>query len=91
MYEELNRTIIVDIETDTHGKAPNPEKDDLKYCGIRLPNGNKLIYSEKQIDAIQRTLNRFKYVVGHNFKDYDKPILERFGVTFYNNINNRHL
>lgn len=77
--------VIFDIETwgrSSDGK-PNPEVDTLKYCGFKLPSGEYLIYSDKQISAIQSVFSRYKVFSGHNIFEYDIPILKRAGIDFY--------
>ena len=79
--------IIVDCETATPTGKPNPDKDILKYIGIRLPNGTKHIFAHpKHKDKCQKLLDRYRYIANHNWKGYDLPIMVRHGYRFKNKI-----
>jgi DNA polymerase elongation subunit (family B) len=78
----VEQYIILDIETNVIESLPNPELDELRYVGFRYKGKNICLhYTERE--RIQEILLFSKYIVGHNLKGYDIPILKRYG--FYLN------
>jgi len=85
MIEE--NIIVVDTENATPTGRPNPDKDILKYVGIRLPNGTKHVFQHpQQMHKCQQIMDRYRYIVGHNWFGYDKPLMERHGYKFTKKI-----
>lgn len=74
---------IADVETEVVGNSIDPEKDKLKYIGFKNHLGNKVVFHYPTDKVkIQKTFSFFKYIVGHNIKEYDKIVLERHGFKF---------
>lgn len=74
---ENDDILIYDIETSTLGR-PDPEKDVLKLFGCYSYKTDKY-YLLTDREAIQKVIDKHKYLVGFNNKYYDNPILERSG------------
>ena len=70
--------IVCDIETNTLEEFPNAEVDELRYVGFKHEDRHGCFHAI-EVDKIQQSLDFFPYIVGHNFKKYDKVILERYG------------
>jgi hypothetical protein len=78
--------IVCDIETEVVNTLPNASQDILKYVGFKYRD-KKTLFSYLEKDHIKRCLNFTNYIVGHNFKKYDKIILERYGFKIqYNQV-----
>jgi len=77
----VERYVIIDIETETIDETPDPTKDILKYIGFKTYQGKKIILHHSEHNKIQMMLNHYDYLVGHNIKLYDIPVLERHGYT----------
>jgi hypothetical protein len=71
--------IVLDIETNVIGAIPNAEVDELRYVGFKYKD-KKVIYHYTEKQRIQEVLSFAKYIVGHNLKGYDIPILKRYGI-----------
>lgn len=77
------RYCILDIETWNEGREGiDPNKDLLRYVGFKYKN-RKVMYHYTQIKQIQKCVDFFDYFVGHNIKEFDKVVLERYGVKFH--------
>jgi DNA polymerase elongation subunit (family B) len=79
MVEISERYVVLDIETWCPKGTPDPEVDELRYIGFRNFKGKNVCYHYTEREQIQRVLNYFPYIIGHNIKDYDIPVLERAG------------
>ena len=86
MIQPTENYAVVDIETHTPTGKPDPTKDELRYVGFKAYSGRKVCYHYSQKTEIEAALNYFKYLVGHNLKNYDIPVLERYGYNFYGKI-----
>ena len=73
--------LILDIESETVGSSPDSNNDIHKITGIYSYKDNKYHFLISK-DKIQEYINSHKVIVGHNIKDFDKPILERLGINF---------
>ena len=71
--------VVCDIETGVVGEKPDPKKDILRFVGFRDKKGNKVMLHASEKDKIQMGLNHFKFITGHNFKEYDMVVLKRYG------------
>lgn len=76
---------VCDIETNTIEETPNPLVDELRYIGFKFKDKLKCFHYT-ELDKVQTCIDYFDYIVGHNFKEYDKIILERYGINFYRKI-----
>lgn len=76
--------IYLDIETATEGSKPDSSVDIPRFIGFKdILTGKKVIYDiEKDRDEIQRVLDYYDYIAGHNIMFYDIPVLERWGFHF---------
>ena len=79
MVEISEKYVVCDIETWCPKGTPDPEVDELRYIGFRNFKGKNVCYHYTEREQIQRVLNYFPYIIGHNIKDYDIPVLERAG------------
>lgn len=71
--------LVLDIETETVESKPNPELDILKYVGFKFKDRHGIFhYTEKE--KIQKTVDSFYYITGHNLKEYDAVVLKRHGI-----------
>jgi len=77
------KILYLDIETWTPTGKPNPEVDQLRFIGLRFPNGDISIYTQHQLDIVQNIISHYNYIAGHNILGYDIPILERYGLKFF--------
>lgn len=76
---DTDDVLIADIETQTFGR-PDPEKDRLKLFGCYSYKTNKYyIYDEKE--DIIKAIKAHKIIVGFNYENYDKVVLEREGIS----------
>jgi len=82
--EIIEQYCVCDIETNTIKKLPDPLSDELRYVGF-LYQTRFVCYHYTEIENIQKCLNYFLYIIGHNIKKYDKIVLERYGFKFPNN------
>jgi hypothetical protein len=77
--------IICDIESNTLEEIPNADIDELRYVGFKYKD-KRACFHYSQHKEIQSSINFSKYIVGHNFKKFDRVILERYGFGFKDNI-----
>lgn len=71
--------LIVDTECWQPTGEPDPNTAELRYVGMKSSKGNVRIYHISQAKEIQDGLDRYNIIVGHNIKEYDKIVLERYG------------
>lgn len=74
------RYCILDTECYAPSGEPDPEQDELRYIGFKSFSGNYRIYHYTQHEEIQRALGMFEYYIGHNINNYDRIILDRYGL-----------
>lgn len=68
--------VVLDIETD----SADPEKANLKFFGgLDCESKVFTIFNFRQSKEINEYLKKYKYIVGFNFKNFDKVVLERNG------------
>ena len=74
--------LIYDIETATAGARPNPERDSLRFFGYysyKIGKGGIIPYTDKA--AIQRVIDKHKFMVGFHNEGYDDVVLKRSGIS----------
>jgi DNA polymerase elongation subunit (family B) len=78
--EEADKSILVyDIETYVPHKRPNPEADELRlFTAYSYLSGK--FYFLKDVEQIQKIIDKHRFLVGFNTKNYDNPVLKRYGV-----------
>lgn len=72
---------VLDIETWCSSGKVDPLTDVLRYVGFRTYKGTNLILHYEDREKIQKMLDFYPYIIGHNLKNYDIPVLERHGFT----------
>jgi len=73
------KSAIIDIETD----SADPQKAKLKFFGgLDCETGETTIFDFRKNEQIKDYVKRFDILIGFNIKNFDKPILESFGVNF---------
>ena len=75
---------ICDIESNTLEEFPNPEIDELRYIGFKYSD-KYLCCHYSEMEQVKKVMTYFPYIIGHNFKRFDKVILERYGINFRRN------
>lgn len=72
-------TAIIDVETDS--TDPNTAK--MKFFGgFDCDTGEIVIYENSQPQAIKKYIQSHKILVGFNIKNYDRVVLENYGIDF---------
>jgi len=77
-------TLIFDIETKALGK-PNSNKDEFKFFAGYSIEEDKYHFTNNH-DEIKNIFSKHKVIVGFNSKNYDVPILKRYGLMRYKHI-----
>ncbi len=80
--DDADSILCYDIETATAGPKPDADKDTLKLFGYYSYKINKygiVPYTDKE--AIQKIIDKHKFLVGFNNEKYDDPILKREGIS----------
>ena len=73
-------TCIIDIETDSERVF----EANLKYFGaLDCETGEVTIFNYTEKTKIRNYLKQHKVIVGYNIKNFDKPILQSYGVSLY--------
>jgi len=72
-------TAIIDCETD----STDPEKAQLKFFGgLDCETGEVTILDYRKNEQIKDYIRKHKILIGFNLRNYDKVVLENFGVSF---------
>jgi len=83
MVEISEKYCILDTE-NWHEDPDNisPDNGQLRYVGFRNYKGRNVCYHYTEKEKIQAVIDYFPYIVGHNIKEYDIPLMERHGFKF---------
>lgn len=75
-----NRKVLIwDIETT----SIDIDKAELRYfAGYSYITGKRYFYKETEIDSIKQIINAHEVHVGYNLKNYDIPVLNKYGIFF---------
>ncbi|MFA5132969.1 MAG: DNA polymerase domain-containing protein [Candidatus Paceibacterota bacterium] len=80
MINEEN-ALILDIETKTMSSKPSGELDIHRVTGMYSYPHNKFMLTIA-VPNVQAEVDGHKVIVGHNIEEYDRPVLERAGISF---------
>ena len=70
-------TLIFDLENATHGKKPDPKKDEFRLFACYSYKTNKY-YMLYDLEHVKKIIDLHKYVVGFNIEYYDNMVLARY-------------